>query len=147
MVQHAGGGGVSGTSSHFRRQVGQGCPWAICMGGAPFVSGQVCSATCGACGGARLRGKSSGGPGGPGAARSQEVGRRGPSFIRLRLGSCSGEGPGRRCWGTVRAVRSELEATPLDCLLLLSVTPHMRSNSYQRERSKTKCISMTKGTL
>ena len=93
------GGRVSGTSSHLRRRVGQGCPCAICMGGAPFASEQVCRATCGPCGGGRSGAKGGGGPVGPCAARSQDVGGRwrwGPSSIRLRFGSCSGEGPGRK---------------------------------------------------
>ena len=51
------GGRVSGTSSHLRRRVGQGCPCAICMGGAPFASEQVCRATCGPYGGGSLRGQ------------------------------------------------------------------------------------------
>ena len=103
------------------------------MGGAPFVSGGVCRATCGACVGARSGAKGDGGPGRPGAARSQEVRGRGPSSIRLGFGSCSGEGPGRKWGGTVRAVRSAWKASPLDCLRLSSVTPRMPSYSYQRE--------------
>ena len=70
------GGRVSGSRSHLRRRVGQGCPCAICMGGAPLDSERACRATCGPCGGGRSVVRGGGGPGGPCAARSQDDGGR-----------------------------------------------------------------------
>ena len=70
------GGRVSGSSSHFRRRVGQGCPCAICMGGGAVDSERACRATCGPCGGGRSALKGGGGPGRLCAARSQDDGGR-----------------------------------------------------------------------
>ena len=70
--------------------------------GAPFAPEQVCRATCGPCGGDRCGAKGGGGPGGPCAARSQDVGGRwrwGPSSICLRLRVLFRRGSGAQVGG------------------------------------------------